>query len=601
VSVRTDGTHAWQLAAFAALATALAGRGLAAAGCPPLYDFDAAGHALAAFALFEGRLPDPREWGGFHPPVAYAAAAALWHALPPWIPVHVQMRGLSIVSGALALWCVHRQLRRLVPAADAAVATATLASSSGFAVSAGMMGNELPCALLATLALARLVDLKPQAGVLHAAATGALAGLAALAKTTGLGVVPVAALAYVLALRATPRRALACAAVLAVVAASCIAPHAVRLARLSGSSLALVSGAAASAETRALMATQPPGERRLLHYVAIPAATFVHPDADEPSLLDSVTGLLHAQLWADPFGYLWLREGSGALALRRTLALGGLLPTALAIAGAWRIVRRRELRARCAMPLAFGVLLLASLLAYAWLLPVFSAVKASYLLPALLPAGLALSVGLAACAGWTRIAARAGLLALAGLAAVASWPGVGPARMAGSCVAPGDRARADRPAAAARAYFHALAADPIRLLARLAPSALRDSGLRAWRGDDEPPEPREVAPDEAVREARLALLMILQSPVVAATAASLQPSLAGVTRTDAGAIVEVAVRSREEPPFSQRFDLRRDGACGDYRVHRIERSPAPTLAGFVAAPNEADRLALWRRLRAAEK
>jgi hypothetical protein len=48
--------------------------------------------------------------------------------------------------------------------------------------------------------------------------------------------------------------------------------------------------------------------------------------------------------------------------VRRTLSVLGAIPTALALAGVWRAARRRELRARVGAPLAFGAVLLASLL-----------------------------------------------------------------------------------------------------------------------------------------------------------------------------------------------------------------------------------------------
>jgi hypothetical protein len=59
---------------------------------PALADFDGPGHALNFFALYEGRLPDPASWSGFHPPLAYALGAALWHLLPDAIPVHAALR-----------------------------------------------------------------------------------------------------------------------------------------------------------------------------------------------------------------------------------------------------------------------------------------------------------------------------------------------------------------------------------------------------------------------------------------------------------------------------------------------------------------------------
>ncbi len=70
--------------------------------------------------------------------------------------------------------------------------------------------------------------------------------------------------------------------------------------------------------------------------------------------------------------------------------------------GLARILRRPPLRGAMGAPLLFAALLFAALLVQTWVVPRFSAVKASYLLSALLPASLALGVGVA-----TRASARA--------------------------------------------------------------------------------------------------------------------------------------------------------------------------------------------------
>jgi hypothetical protein len=103
------------------------------------------------------------------------------------------------------------------------------------------------------------------------------------------------------------------------------------------------------------------------------------------------------------------------------LSLAGLLPASLALLGAARIVRRRALDA--APALAFAALLLVAFARYVWVIPHYSAVKASYLLPALLPALLLVSEGLGTLPPRARSAARAGCVAL-GLAGLAvTWQG----------------------------------------------------------------------------------------------------------------------------------------------------------------------------------
>src|SRR3990172_10987715 len=96
----------WLLGAALVACAALAARLHNAFAYPPLADYDAQGHALNAYALFEGTLPHPRSWSGIHPPAYYAVGALLWRALPDSIPVHATLRLVSAASGVLAAWIV---------------------------------------------------------------------------------------------------------------------------------------------------------------------------------------------------------------------------------------------------------------------------------------------------------------------------------------------------------------------------------------------------------------------------------------------------------------------------------------------------------------
>ena len=87
-----------------------------------LLEPDGNGHALHVFAWYQGRLPDPRSWSGFHPPLYYLLGAGLWHLLPDAVPVHVGLRGLSLVFGAATVWMVWRALRHSLPLVDATLA-----------------------------------------------------------------------------------------------------------------------------------------------------------------------------------------------------------------------------------------------------------------------------------------------------------------------------------------------------------------------------------------------------------------------------------------------------------------------------------------------
>jgi hypothetical protein len=71
----------------------------------------------------------------------------------------------------------------------------------------------------------------------------------------------------------------------------------------------------------------------------------------------------------------------------------------------------------------FATLLVAALLAQTWVVPRYSAVKASYLLPALLPFALALAVGVGATRGMLRGFVRALLLLFSAFATGVTWYG----------------------------------------------------------------------------------------------------------------------------------------------------------------------------------
>jgi len=424
---RERGPGVGEIGAGALLVAAVTVRIHNAFALPFLLDFDAAGHLANAADLYGGRLPDPRSWVGFHPPLHHALGAALWQVQPDALPLHVGLRLLSVVAGAgiaLLLWL---GLRRVFDGPDAAVASASAFCVPAVVGATSMLGNEALCALLATAALVRL--LPPRADAFrrtrHAMGTGALAGAATLAKSTGLWVVAVAAGSYAWALRASPRRALVGALAVCGVALFLAAPHYARLAARTGDPMAAVTGAAAAPDLREYMALQPPGERRVADYLRIPAATFTRPVHHAPGLHHSVPGLLYASTWSAAHGALLPLAGPGLDPARRALAALGLLPTALLLVGAVRALRRGALRAALAPQLVFAAGLLAALLAYTWVVPTYSAVKASYLLPAILPGAALLAAGLGALPARARAAARAALLLVAAactaLTAVGWW------------------------------------------------------------------------------------------------------------------------------------------------------------------------------------
>jgi len=98
---------------------------------PPMYDWDASGHAINVIDLFELRLPNPHSWAGTHPPLFYAIGAALWALLPDVVPVHVLLRLVSAGAWVATVGLVWRGVRRLGFPVEAAVVGALLLGVPG--------------------------------------------------------------------------------------------------------------------------------------------------------------------------------------------------------------------------------------------------------------------------------------------------------------------------------------------------------------------------------------------------------------------------------------------------------------------------------------
>lgn len=396
---------------------------------PSLNDYDAPGHALNAFALYSGRLPDPHSWSGFHPPLYYALGAGVWRLSEGWLPADVALRLVSVAAGLLAVRILERALRRRVPAGDAAVVALVAYCTPAVLISSAMLGNEALCMALVTAALARLVGLPESAArapLRHALGTGAFAALAVLTKVTAALVAPVAFAAYLWCFRASLRRAAAAALLVAALPALAAGLHFAHLMRATSSGPAVVlSGSVASAEARAEMAVQPPGVRRLADYFSFPIAAIVRPHVTSEGLASSVPGLFYATLQADAMGFhLPAASHPRALAAGALLAAAGLLPSALALYGLLRLLRRPREHAWLWFPSAYALGLAAAYFYYQWSIPHYSAGKASYVVSALLPAAGWLALGIGALAPRPAAAARVLLVGVAALDALLLWQGL---------------------------------------------------------------------------------------------------------------------------------------------------------------------------------
>ncbi len=403
---------------------------------PLLWGYDAWGHvAYALFLDLYRAVPwADQGWSYFHPPLHYA----LGWALVQGGSGELLVRGLavagsvaSLATAALAAWMV----RGMAPEhpALALVGFGAVAFLPVHFFMSPMPGNELTEAFLSAASLAALVanERRERPTLAGAALVGALGGLALLTKFSGLLalLVACASLAIRAALRgawsAPPREAAARAAVVAAVGLAISAPYYARNLAAFGTPFQLSRDFPLVA---AVEREQPPGRRSPLDYLRLPPAIFRDPNPLAPHLLGSVWGSVYLNVWADSY-----RESDVARALeaereeRRSttrMALLGLGPTALAGFGAALAARdaRRGRRRELVLPLAVqAAASLAAFAVFSWRVPLWSALKASYLLGLSLPFALALARGVEACEGARSRALRAIVaVTLIGVAVAAS-------------------------------------------------------------------------------------------------------------------------------------------------------------------------------------
>lgn len=383
-----------EIAALAVLALSLPVRISNAIILPVLRDYDGVGHALNIVSLYDGSLPEPTSWGGFHAPLYHAVCALLWRLSPASIPAHVLFRGVSLAATGAALFAVHRILRAHCGRSAALVSVTVSACSPLLLVASTMLGNETTCMLFVTLALVAVSRPERAPTLRHGIEAGLAVGLAALSKATGLLATPVVLLFLLPGRPRRPARFVPAFAALAAAGVVALPYYGVRLSSGAASPLAVVSGAALSPDAADEMAAQPPGERFLSDYLRIPRATFRNPTVDDPDLVRNVPGLLYATVWGDAQAqYLPQHPPAGVLVGSFTTVYG-LLPTAIALGGLVAVLRRPRRHAFALPGLTLLTVLGLAFVWYAWQVPRFSAVKGSYLLPALLPATTLLAVGL---------------------------------------------------------------------------------------------------------------------------------------------------------------------------------------------------------------
>jgi tetratricopeptide (TPR) repeat protein len=351
----------------------------------------------------------------FHPPLHYAIGWLIAQAGD----AEVLVRGLAAVASAASLgiagitaWVVRATLPgRPLPPLLAFVAVAFWPPQL---YSSPMPGNEPTAAFFGSAALAVfLLATRPSRPSLGAhAVAGVLGGLALLSKFSAL--VPLLAMATTLAVRRVgvrnPGGRFARSIALLVGPALLLAaPFYARNVVEFGNPFELSRGRVQ------LEATQQPGERQLHDFLSFPLRLFTDPQPREDHLLRSVWGSLYVRMWA---------EKLPDPALRIALVVVGLVPTGLALLGfalaLHAMARRPDSTADTLMVLLASGSLTAFAI-FAWRVPIFSALKASYLLNASVAYGYFVARGVAGLRARTARRAAAGALCVAALVATAAY------------------------------------------------------------------------------------------------------------------------------------------------------------------------------------
>jgi hypothetical protein len=427
---------------------------------PLMWGYDAWGHvAYVLFLDLYRGLPWPDQgWSYFHPPLHYALGWVLAQARSS----EVLMRGLSLLgsaaslgTAALAAWLA----RRATPErpALALLAFVAVACLPVHYFMSPMPGNQLTACFLTAATLAAFVAnesrARPTLG--GAAGVGVLAGLALLTRFSGLLALCVVTGCVLLrallrgAWREAPGRAGARAVLTAALALGLAAPYYARNVAEFGTPFQLSRDFAL---VTSVEADQPPGVRTASHYWSFPLAAFSDPNPLAPHLIRSVWASVYLNVWADTYRESDVSRALEAESVKRRsttlMALLGLLPTAVFALGcalAARDVVRGRRRPVYVPLLVQTAASLAAFVLFTWRVPIWSALKASYLFGLSLPFGVFLARGvearLGAATGWQRALLPTGLTVVAVAASLVAMDGLVLPR------------RADAPATGAVYYY----------------------------------------------------------------------------------------------------------------------------------------------------
>jgi hypothetical protein len=394
---------------------------------PSLHGFDSYAHATYVWHLLKTwTVPLASEgWGRFHPPLYYWLTAGLWSAMSALPPVTV-LKALNVFYGAVGLvsaWMAALVARRYFGERRvyAWAAALFIVFLPVHIYTAPMLGNEGLSTVTCSVSLYLLVRFLERPDLRSSILLGLCLGVAMLTKFTAIVVVGSTGCTLVLWGLLT-RRYRPAIVHLSVVVACLFAVSGwfyVRNVATYGNPFQMSRDFFA---TKRIESTIPTGQRTLSSYLTFDTAVLSHPSYANGPVLDNVWAGIYATAWFDAHGGWFFPSAlydSLAYRVGRILMVLGLAPTILVAIGLFqglRLARSREADAVLLPMLVTTACMLAMNVIYTFENRIFTAVKASYLLPAIVPFSFWFALGLRTVAGWgtlVREATVAGLLAAA--------------------------------------------------------------------------------------------------------------------------------------------------------------------------------------------
>ncbi len=395
---------------------------------PSVRGFDSYAHATYIWhVLLTWTVPFASDgWGRFHPPLYYALSAGIWSMLR-WLEPSSVLKILNVIfsvigmGSAVVAWDV---TRRYLDAGRAFAWTAALFVMflPVHIYTAPMLGNEGLSTAFCSLALFFLVRLLQTERVIFAVILGIVLGLAMLTKFTAIVVVGSSLVAIGLWGIAT-RRFLHATVSLALVSGFVLLISGWFYARnveMYGNPFQMSRDFFA---TKRIESTIPAGNRDLSSYTSFDTTIFRHPTYAGGPVLDSVWAGVYATAWFDAHGGWFLPSALFDVTMHhvgRILMFMGLVPTFVLMlgmfTGIWRLLNQR-LRDPILLPMVITTAcMIAMFIIYTFENRIFTAVKASYLLPAIVPLAFWFALGLRKLADWSSLVLTGTSLALVAMA-----------------------------------------------------------------------------------------------------------------------------------------------------------------------------------------